>query len=344
MLGIYTRYQHCEDALVALRLADWAAQAGHAVSLYTPTQTRVKLNSHWDREVTSIRDCRYTDWVVDKTTVIWTRCPTAEQVEWANKHNVRTGIFCLWHELRIDHIKSYRTASFVLSPSSISSQFVGQALKVRQSYALPWDTGEPLTVKDPRLQTNYIRVLLPLFDHAPYEVEATALEVAGRALLRFPAMVLTVAYNSSKIAPFAIRRVKEFKKDFGDRVRLMPSVLIGQRPMLFAAHDLTYWPACCANTGMTGLTSVTMGTPVLAFQIPPLAEFLTPLNSIQVPATIYSGELGVPCMEPDYDVMEQHFYAAMGNAGGLKLLQQNVLCGLEQRRKAFGEVLTRLIQ
>lgn len=344
MLGIYTRYQHCEDALVALRLANWAAQAGHVVSLYTPTQTRVALDGHWDKEVTTSHDCRYTDWVVDKTMVIWTRCPISEQIEWANKHNIRTSIFCLWHELHEDHVRSYRAADFVLSPSNISAQFVEQVFKIRQSHALPWDTGEPFTVKDPRLHADYIRVLLPLFDHAPYEVEATALEVAGRALLRFPTMMLTVAYNASKIAPFATRRIKEFKKDFGSRVRLMPGVLIGQRPMLFAAHDLTYWPVCCANTGMIGLTSITMGTPVLAFQIPPLTEFLTTLNSIQVPTTVYSGDMGVPRMEPNYDVMEQHFHAVLADVNRLKLLQQGVLHGLVQRRKAFGEVLTHLIR
>ena len=344
ILGIYTRYRHCEATLAALRLANWAARAGHEVSLYPATQSPVALDRHWDRETNSNRGRDYTDWVIGKTMVIWTHCPIVEQVEWANKQGIRTGIFCLWHELRAGHVKSYRATSFVLSPSGVSSRLVGESFGVRRSYTLPWDTGEPFTLKDPRLRMNYTRVLLPLFDYEPYEVEATALEIAGRALLRFPRMTLTVAYNASKLAPFATRRIKEFKKYFGDRVRLMPGVPIGWRPMLFVAHDLTYWPVCCGNTGMIGLMSITMGTPVLAFQIPPFTEFLTAMNSIQVPTTVYSGNMGIPRVEPNYDIMEQYLYAALTDADRLKLLQQNVLCGLEQRRETFKKVLTRVTQ
>lgn len=342
-LGIYTKYRHCEATVAALRLANWAEGVGHIVSLFSATEHPVQLSSRWDREVAANRGRRYTDWAVENTTVIWTHCPIPEQILWAKKKGIRTGLLCLWNELREADYKAYEAADFILAPSQIAGQYVTQALKVGATCIIPWDTGYPLTKKDPRVFNGYVSVLLPLFDYEPYDIEATALEVVGRGLHRFPCMSLTVVYNASKTAPFAISRIRQFRRYFGERVQLGSSIPLCDRPMVFASHDLTFWPVCRGNTGMTGLTSLTMGTPVLAFQMPPFDEFLTASNSFLVSSDICRGDLGIPRLEPDYNAMEQGLYDALDHPERLQALQQNVLSGLLHRRKGFEGALTQVI-
>jgi hypothetical protein len=327
-----------------LRLANWAAEAGHDVSIHSTTTDPVRLDARWDIVAKATRRLRFTEWVKQQTTVIWTHAPITEQIIWAKKRGVRTGILCLWDEIRQEHIAAYHAADFVLSPSRLVGEFVQKVLKVRNSIGLPWDTGEPFMRKDPRLTSDRIWVLMPLFDHEPYQIEATAVEVAGRALLANPRMVLTVAYNASKIAPFAVNRLKQFRSYFGERVRILPGVPLHRRPLLYASHDLTYWPACGGNIGLTGLTSVTMGTPVLSFKVPVFSEFLCSTNSIQAPATSYGTSRGLPRTEPDYDAMDSLLQAAVADTNGLHAIQQEVPSGLAQRRKVFCTVLTQAIK
>lgn len=343
-LGICTRYQHCEATIAALRLADWAVEAGHEVSIYPVTSSRGTLMPQWDSVVEKARRLRFTTWAARQTTIIWTHCPILGQITWPRDRGIQTGILCFWDEIRHEHIEVYRAADFVLSPSHLVHSFVTKILNARRAVDLPWDTGEPFTKKDPRLRASQVWVLLPLFDYEPYRVEATALEVAGRALLRNPDMVLTVPYNASKIAPFAVRRLKQFRNYFGNRVRLLPSIPLARRAMLYASHDLTYWPVCEGSIGLPGLTSVTMGTPVVSFAVPLFSEFLGAANSVQAPVVSHGMPQGLQHTEPDYDAMDVLLQTTVADPDAVRNLQQSVLSGLAERRKVFGAVLTRTVR
>ena len=169
-LGICTRYQHCEATLAALRLANWAAEAGHDVSIYSTTTDPVPLDARWDTATKATCRLRFTEWAKRQTTVIWTHAPIAAQITWAKKQGIRTGIFCLWDEIRKEHVTAYREADFVLSPSRLVGEFVQKVLKVRNSIGLPWDTGEPFMQKDPRLTSDRVWVLMPLYYYEPYQI------------------------------------------------------------------------------------------------------------------------------------------------------------------------------
>jgi hypothetical protein len=342
-LGICTRYRHCEAAIAAIRLAEWAARAGHEVSLFPVTNSPPRLHKHWDPVAKAGRSRRFAAWAKEQTTVIWTHCPIYQQVTWARKQGAQTGILCLCDEIQPNDVTAYRAADVVLAPSDVVQQYAEKELRVRRAVGLPWDTGEPFTQKDLRLKSEHVWVLMPMFDYEPCRIEATALEIAGRALATNPHMVLTVPYNSSKIAPFTVRRLKEFRHYFGNRVRLLPGIPLETRPLLYATHDLTYWPVCSGGIGTVGITSVTMGTPVLAFDIPVITDFLHQANSVQVPAVAHTAQNGLPYAEPDYNAMEQAMQAILADRAKLRYMQNNTLAGLDRRRKVFETILTRVV-
>lgn len=342
-LGICTRYCRHEAAYAAIRIADWASQYGADVTMLNVTPTPVALSPRWDRETKRHAGARFTDWARDCDLILWTHTPIFEQVAWAHKHGVETAVFSLWHELRPHDRRVYRELHAVISPSHEAARFLMSRWNIRRSYAAPYDPGTPFMRKHPRLRSTGTWVLLPLFDREPWRTEATALEISDRMLKRYPDTHLTVAYNSSHLVPFATRRLKQLQRGFPDRVRVLRRCRPAYRPILFGEHDLTLWPTHAENTGMTGLTSLAMGTPVLAYAFPPVSEFLNPKNSVRIPCRTTTNELGVPLTAPDYEAFEHGLWEVLDSPSDLRRLQETVSYGLLQRRKAFGDVLARCL-
>lgn len=344
MLGICTRYCRHDATQVALLIANWAKRRNIPVSIYSPTRMPRRLGSAWDDEVRRTSELPFTEWVRKCTTVIWTHVPHAGQVDWCNTQSQLTSIFVLWDELKPGDRHALREADCTLSPSSECAKLIHSRWGIRQSLWAPLAIDFPATRKDPRINSNYIWVLLPLFDRAPYKTEATALEVAGRLLAARDDVILTVGYNSSTMASHGKQRLRRFQRYFGSRCRVLRGTPWPKQPYVFAEHDLTLWPAHFDNTCFTPLLSVTAGTPVVSFKVPPAQELLLPETAILVPGAKENGSrFGVPSIEPDYYRFERTVQSLLLNPEHLKAMQQSVLHGLGQRHKVFNEVLGRII-
>ena len=341
-LGICTRYCHHEAAYVAVRIADWAEQSGLDVSLFTVTASPPPLVAHWDAVVARNRKFTFTQWVAQQDVILWTHTPPFEQIAWCHGHGRATALLCLWHELNCLGRRAYREVNAVLAPSYEAARFLQARWGIRNIYAAPYDPGLPLTHK-PSLPSRDRWVMLPLFDQAPHCMEGTALEIAGRLLCRYDDVRLTVGYNSSTLMPFAKRRLRQFAKAFPERVSLVPRCTLAERPVLMAQHDLLLWPTHAENTGHIGLTALAMGTPVVAFNYPPLTEFLCEENAMTVPCRTAPNDLGVPTPVPNYPAFEVCVQGLLDCPKTLGKLQRAATVGLPERQRAFHEVLGRCL-
>lgn len=340
-LGIVARYHRCESTMAALRIADWARSRGGDVTLYArdPGSSTV---SHWDKHVRGTSKMRFTDWSKHRDVILWTQTPPVEQIDWCKKHKIRTVILCLLHELKPEDRQAYMAADCVLAPTNETSKILKRHWGL-QARLLPWDPGLPFTRKDPRVRLASQWVFLPLFDREPYKTEMTILVVMERMLARHPRIVLTVGYNSSTLETFARRQLDQLKDHYGDRVQLAKRVSVDHRALLFRDHDLTIWPTHYEDTGMIGLSSLQMGTPVISFQFPPLTEFLTRFNSIQVPCQLMQDGFGMTIAEPDYELFETRLNHAITDPNALFMIQQTVWKGMTARRQAFTETLSQVL-
>lgn len=334
-LGIYTRYQYHEATHVAIRLANWALEHGYEASIYPTTTKRLVIDSRWDSVANAQRGRRFTDWARAQTTVIWTHVPPIEQIAWCKRQGIHTVFFPLWHEMLSSDRESIGAFDAVLAPSRAVAQLLTRRWNAHRAYAAPWDIGLPFTMKDARHRINQQWLLLPFYDNEPQKSEMTAVEIAGRALARYHNTVLTVMYNSSSLGSPAKRRLARFERFFGDRVRLLRSVPVERRPFVFRCHDLTLWPTHAENTGMTGLLSMTMGTPVIAFEGAPLDDMLSSNNGLPISCGQAMDEGGVPSIIPDYAAFEEGLYSLLDNHDYLHRLQQTVNHGLQERRGRF---------
>lgn len=343
MLGVCTRYHHHEAPQIAMRIANWANSRGMDSSLFSTTPRPPRLHRKWDKDVARTSRLRFTEWATSCSTILWTHVPHKEQINWCNEHNINTIVHPFWHELTDEDRASLKVANWVVSPNAALARLMASKFGIRKTLVAPYDTGLPFTCKDNRLRPNYIWVLLPLYDREPLKMECTAIEVAGRLLAAREDVVVTVLYNSSTLVSRAKRRLKDFQRYFGDRMRIYRSVPLESRPMLFRDHDVTMWPAHYDSVGLTPLMSVSMGTPVVSFTFPPVTEVLTKQNSVPVPCEGHYNRIGVPVVEPNYQLYERCLQNAVINRDYLASLNSTVLEGLEQRRAVFNEVMGRVI-
>jgi hypothetical protein len=331
-LGIVTRYIAGDSLYAALRLADWAKAAGHEVSLFTPTRPIRALAPAWDVHVRATQRVAFCSWARTRDVLLWTYRPEIERVRWCAREKVATAALLLWHETHPNDKAVYSEVSRVICPTQAMAQTLGNAWNFN-IHEVPWDAGLPLTMK-PAAHVPGKAVFVPLFDDTPFRMARTFTHML-RQLLRETSASLTVAYNSATVDASLLRQLDHWRARFKDRVRLCRRVPLNERPLLFAAHDLTLWPTHFENLGVLGLTSLNMGTPVVAFGIKPHTEFLNSNNALIIPCDHECSALRAPRALPDYDKMTAGVSELLSRPLTLGRLQQQSLRGLQNRRYTF---------
>lgn len=344
MLGICTRYKHHEATQLAVCIADWCQARDQPYSLWSPTASPPQLDPQCDAKVQATRGLTFTKWASTCRTILWTHVPPKETLRWCHKQDLTTVIWPLWHELQASDRESLRMATRVLTASNAQAKSLQNLCDVKHVRPLLLDLGLPLTCKDERLRHNSVWLLVPLFDHEPNKTELTTLDVAGRLLAAHADVHVTFMYDSSTLGSPAKRRLNTFRRYFPQRVLLRKGVSLRDRPLVFCEHDLTLWAAHYDSLGIVPLTSISMGTPVVAFNFPPVTEYLTRHNSITVACDgNYTANGSPEVVQPDYVAYEQAVQYALGNRQYLGMLQRSVLQGLAQRRNVFNEVLPKVL-
>ena len=344
MLGIFTRYCFCEATYAALRMAQWASARNMEVSICPSNPTPPQLGYAWDRKVAETSRQQFTDWAKSCEYVLWTHTPYYEQIKWAANHKIKTLILAPWNHFDRGQRDALKTAGIVLCTSRERANHLKRKWYVANPIYLPWDNGLPIVRRSPR-ESNYVVVLLPMFDREVFRMEATAMELAGRLLYYHDNVILLACYNSSTIASYAKRRLKEFRRCFGeDRVRELRNVHPNDRHFVYMQSDITLWPCHSVGFGMVGVDSLSMGTPVAAFAYSPVTEILQTQNAVLADAGGYTDNDGIRHPQPDYESMEKHLSTVIQNRPLLNKLQSNAPVGLVDRRVMFDDVLSRVFK
>lgn len=296
----------------------------------------------WDEAVRRARQAPFTNWAADQDLILWTHCPHLEQLRWCNQQQLRTAIFCLWHELETNQAHAYREATFVLSPNRESAKLLQSRWRVGRSIFLPWEPGLPLVRKSNKRPPPGRRILLPLFDGVVRRIEMTSLDVLDRLLTVYQDTTLTVACSSSTLGYHAYHKLRQLICHHRDRVTIQRAVPPCKRPVLFQQHDLTFWPTQAENSGHWGLVSLSQGTPLACFGFSPLSEFVTEENALLLRCCEDHNAMGVPVCQSNYQAFDELLLTSLKNPDYLRTLQQTVHVGLDERRATFRDTLARV--
>lgn len=333
-IGIYTHYAQCDQTYFALRLADFLQNRGSDFSIYADNQP-AKLKSRYDNRVVHKSKQSFTSWVKDKNAIVWTHIPRIEQINYAKRHNILTVLVPMWQELNPPFRKAAKQADHIVALSTECRELFHSVYKFRNVTLVPFDTGLPVMKKDGSINHRKIKLLLPWFDRNARCTQSVFLDHLAYLLTHIPEAYLTVCISSSKFSPAIAKFFQRLGEKTG-RVQLIRGIRPPDRPAVFAAHDLTIFPAECDNFGACNLMSINCGTPVITFAVSPQTDFVYPdANGVLVKTKIDFDENGVPHAAPDYERFADALQTLIAEPWHIDNMNKKINYNLNSRRKSF---------
>ncbi len=334
-VGIYTHYAHCDQAYLAARLALLLQKLGAEFDIYSDN-TPGFLGLPCDSAVVTRNIIKYTEWAKKQRVIIWTHVPPIEQINYAKRKNIKTVVAPMWQELVRPFKKTLQRADHVITMSAECQMLFSEIFKLRSAELIPFDPGLPVFKKSGTVNARNVRIFLPWFDR-----NAKCTSAAFIASLRFliehmEEAYLTVAITPSQFSPSIVKFFLTLQRRCKNRVSILRGVPVVSRAHLYSAHDITLLPAECDNYGLCAITSITMGTPVLATAISPQTDFLFPdVNSVLVKTDIDYDENGVAHALPDYDKFMYVLQELVAEPRHIQRLNHKTNYNLNARKNAF---------
>lgn len=334
LLGICTRYQQTEVAHAAVCLAEHAQATGFDVSLRADRVCLREVTPYWDARVHRANKDELLDWFDRCDRVLWTRCPDLVDIELAHNAGVEVWILAVWDELAPEDIPALVAADRIICPYACTAEALLRRNTDMERISLPWVVPVPVSphsgVESPRL-----RVALPLFDSQPRRNDSSVFTLVHDLLIRVPHMDLTLGQGHGW-SPGSRRALKELRRLHGPRITVVQHPKYLQRISFFAQADLTLWPSRYEGLALMGLWSTTVGTPVVAWDVQPQAEYLRHLrNSYLVPCELETNWLGVPEAVPQYEIFLEHTASLLHDRALLGRIQQSAVDGAADRKARF---------
>lgn len=334
-VGIYTHYAHCDQAYLAVRIADFLQLLGVQFSLYADNKP-AKLKTIHDNSVLYRDKLKFTHWARYQDAIVWTHIPKIEQLAYAKRYGVLTILAPMWQELKSPFRKAAKQADHIVAMSSECRELYQSVYKFKHTTLIPFDTGLPLVRKDAAVNARSIRLFLPWFDRNARCAQQIFLTHLRDILLMMPEASLTVAITSSRFAPSVAQFFNRLGERTNGRVTVMRRVAFRDRPQLFMNHDLTLVPAECDNYGICGLTSINCGTPILTFGVSPQIDFAYPdTNAVVVKTKANYDEYGVAHADPDYARYFTALQTLIAEPWHIDNMNKRINYNLNSRRKSF---------
>jgi len=322
-VGIYTRYQKHDATFAAISLASYLRKIGVRVSLCARGWRASNVNPLWDnllvtcnakahsrardkkRATVSASWSAWKMWCRSHTCIVWTEPPSEEELFFARHAGLKTILWSSWEKVHDDYDWAINMVDAVLVPSYAQRDMFRRRFKLHENDSVldvvPYVPDLPVTVKDHKsLPHDSPCIFVSLFGSQLRRVNIGSISSLSRILRACPRAKLVVACSRglSRAARYTLQYIY---RTYTDRVVLIPSCPWHTQMQLMAASQLTLWPAVFDGFGLIGITSLHMGTPVVAFDAPPFSEYLhNTQDSILVPSRVDRDGCGAARVTADY--------------------------------------------
>lgn len=274
-IGFASYYRRHENVAAAFRLADFCQRQGWSVSFFSPLDCLYRVHPRWDRRVVSQSRWRYQDWVRTCQAVVWTEPFSPTHVEAAASFGVKTIVLALRDALTSSLFLSCDKASHVIAPCRATSLLLQERHGIPAKY-IPWDAGCPVVKKNDVLGAR-IKLIVPLHGTQTGRVDTLTIPLLGKVACECPEVDISILYSSRSFRPETFKEIRKSVKECGaGRLSLLCAGKM--RPedvsLQYGKHDLLAWPSEVDGTGSIGLESLSFGTPVLAYRMAPVDEYI----------------------------------------------------------------------
>lgn len=287
-IGFDIQYKPHDAVYAALRLSDSLKAIGYETTLFSKIKRHYTYGCDWDSMVVTPYHMSYEHWLSSITHIIWPSPPNKDIVSKAGK-NVVTISLAPWDCLPAYTKKSFKLCAHTVATCKENYEILKSEFGLSNVVLSEWDSYIPTTRKAKNaIDFTKPKVLIPMHSSQGLRCDLDALfEVIVGLNLECPKAELTLSY-SPKCVPWHItNEIRKFLHRHSGNARLhavVDSPTCVSSLLLYGDHDLVLWPAEIEGFGLVGIESLYMGTPVIAYDIPPISGIITDgVNGLLVP-------------------------------------------------------------
>ena len=332
-VGFCSYYRKSENVYLSLRLAEFCREEGHEISIFSVYDRINQVHPRWDKRVVSPKKQSYLSWVKANQWTIWTEAMPSFFPQLASKNGSKTALLGLWDCVSEEYKDHYQMTDVLVCPCQEACHVFRDAFGLSNIHFIPWDPGLPLTRKSKLIDPSRLKLLVVLNEHQVSRIHPEILNTMWR-------VDITLIHGPKSLNGLGFRAVKRISDVFaasGQFTRVSDGKLLREdMASKYGKHDLLVWPSELEGAGLTGLECLSMGTPVLAYDLPPMSGFLKDgKNAALVGCELAYNWLGTPSAKADPQAFEEALTSLLNDRTRLVELSKFSRLGLPQRREKF---------
>lgn len=334
MIGICTRWRKTDATHAALSVARRLHELACPFIINCYDWRSGDVAADYDKHVHHIQ---FQKWLSTVKHIIWTAPVDSYFITQARKKHIRSSLYTSWDQLEPYDEKVLAEYTHILVPSVVQAMQLRDKFKLRNVAMLPYDPGVPSTLRGEH--TNCVpgrtKLFLSLYGAQLRRVDLSAILVLATLMQDLPQVDVTIACSKG-LAMYTQKELKQLAKKFPGRWRNLFNCKWTDQVIEMSKHDLTVWPAKWDGFGIVGTTSLAMGTPVIAWDMPPVNEHLASgRNSILVQSSIEYNWIGMPSVKPNYQEFDRVLRWLITDKTALAELRKHTAERFDERRDEF---------
>jgi glycosyltransferase involved in cell wall biosynthesis len=339
MVGICTRYNRWDTTHAALAIARHLDDVGRSSALlcYGP---RTLVDPAYDNKVHTEK---FGVWVKKLHHLVWTGTVDTYFLQIPFKQRIKNTLYVTWDQIVPFDELGLGAYNHVLVPTAIQALQLRDRFKLKNISILPYSCGYPITRRVDFVEPDCINLFLSLYGAQLERIDPVVIPLIAKVIEGNPAVKIHIMYSKGIASP-TLRTMKHLTKKFAGRWKITRADHWADHATAMLNADLTLWPAKWDGLGLIGLTSLHMGTPVFAWDLPPFNEHLSGgFNALLVNCEIEYNWLGVPKARPNYQEFERVLSWILDSKAALKELKCNTHKRLEEWDTEFHKGLETIL-
>lgn len=339
-VGIVLNYIRHDFTYAALKTAEALRNMGYSITLFDKSvkSVRARLHSYWNDFVLSDREAHFDDWLDDCDIVIWFTYPTAKEVKTLYKNNIPNICVASWDSVDSETVSAIKSCDAIICPSKAQKAYLQEYWRLKEVTYIPFDSNYPLTNPGKKIKDK-VKVMVACPGYQLKRVDHSKLFSALYAAMETNHNLDIDFLYSSKVASQLKINIPKYSKvfDAGNELLCVDDPTgWSEGPLAYALCDIVLWPVQLESFSYVAVESLTMGTPVIAYNHLPMSEIITDhVNGFLIPCERRETELGLSYAVHNGDGMVSLLSKICSDTSLIDKVKLGTHKGLEDRKNAF---------
>lgn len=343
-IGFDVQYKPHDAVYAALRLSDSLRSMGYETTLFSTKRKSHVYGCEWDSMVVTPNEMSYARWLKGITHIIWPVPPTKESVQAVGK-NIVTIALAPWDCLPGYTKKSFKMCAHTVAPCADVAKLLKKEYGLSNVSTMAWDSPLPVTRKMINgVNVKNPKVLVPLHASQGLRCDLDSLfDILTGVSARCPHASITVSYSPKCMSWNVLKEIRHFLHKNKKMTSVVDVSTCVSSLLLYGSHDLVLWPAEIEGFGLVGIESLYMGTPVIAYDMPPMSDIIIDgINGMLVPCDTGGAPNGPMFAKPDAFQFIESATIAIDNR--LVDMNKRTKLGRKTKRASFNKAWKKIIE